>query len=71
MIASVENIEQLKQIGFKEVKEGKIYKFRDVVAKESGGYLSFYYDSKSIPIINKIESVKKIIEGIYEYMFEK
>jgi len=68
MKATKENIESLKELGFKEIKKGT-YVFMDVKAIVSDVYLSFYYLGKSFPIISKIESVEKIIQGIYEYKF--
>ena len=66
-----ENIEQLKQIGFKEVNTKKLI-YEDILAYMplEGGYIDFKYDGKRLPIISKVESVEMIIKGIYEYKFK-
>ena len=69
MEASRHNIDDLKKIGFQYFKK-ETFIFMDIKAKISGGYLFFSYKEKSLPIIQKIDSVKKIIEGIYEHMFD-
>ena len=70
MKATKENIEGLLQLGFKEVNKKK-YIYEDLVAyiPLQGEYLSFKYGKEKLPIINTIASIKKLIEGIYEYKF--
>jgi len=68
MEATKENIEALKELGFKESKKGQ-YVYMDIKVTTFQDYLSFFYCGKSLPIISKVESIKKIIQGIYEYKF--
>lgn len=70
MEANKENIEKLKGLGFKENNSKKLV-YKDITANMllEGEYISFKYDGKSLPMIQKVESIKKIIEGIYEYKF--
>jgi len=68
MKATKENIKALKELGFKESKKGQ-YTYMDINATTFQEYLSFFYCGKSFPIISKVESIEKIIKGIYEYKF--
>lgn len=72
MVNTKENIEGLKQIGFKEVNSKKLI-YEDIVAYMplEGEYISFKYNGKQFPIIDKVESIEMIIKGIYEYKFLK
>lgn len=42
----------------------------DIKAIIYGEYITFKYCGKELPIIDKIESIEKIIQGIYEYKFD-
>ena len=66
MTATAENIEALKELGFNEFKKGKFI-YMDLRAYIFQDYIFFKYDGRDLPLIDKIESIKKIIEGIYEY----
>lgn len=72
MIANKKNINKLKELGFKKLNPRK-YVFKDLIAylPLEGEYIFFKYNGKDLPIINNIKSIKKIIEGIYEYIFVK
>jgi hypothetical protein len=67
-----ENVEGLKKIGFKEVNSKKLI-YEDIVAYMplEGEYISFKYDGKRLPIIDKVKSIEMLIKGIYEYKFSK
>lgn len=68
MEATKENIDGLKKLGFKENKKGQ-YFYMDLKCNEFKGHLFFKYDSKDLPLIQEVESIDKIIQGIYEYKF--
>lgn len=72
MVNTKENVEGLKRIGFKEINSKKLT-YEDIVAYMplEAEYISFKYEGKQFPIINKVESIEKIIKGIYEYKFSK
>jgi len=72
MVNTKENIEGLKQIGFKEVNSKRLI-YEDIVAYMplEGEYISFKYYGKQFPIIGKVESIEMVIKGIYEYKFTK
>jgi hypothetical protein len=68
MKTTTKNIEQLKQLGFKEINPKKLV-YKDVTAYMplDGTYIFFKYCGKELPIISEISTIKKLLEGIYEY----
>lgn len=68
MLVTNQNIKSLIDLGFKEIKK-ETYAYIDIKTTIYGAYITFKYCGKELPIIDKIESIEKIIQGIYEYKF--
>ncbi len=55
----------LKEIGFAKPKNGFVYSYRDITARQHEEYFFFKYCGKDLPISSSMESLKLLIAGIY------
>lgn len=58
-------LNHLIELGFTKRKGSHHYFYKDISAKHFGDYFFFRYCGKDLPTSSNLESLKKLIEGIY------